>query len=55
MDLFLCNISVCGNSSNIKNSKSNASSNQNDKKEENDILDNNRQAFEPGIPSSLGL
>ena len=24
MDLFLCNISVCGNSSNIKNSKSNA-------------------------------
>ena len=55
MDLFLCNISVCGNSSNIKNSKSNASSNQNDKKEENDILDNYRQAFEPGIPSSLGL
>ena len=55
MDLFLCNIGVCGNSSNIKNSKSNASSNQNEKKEENDILDNNRQAFEPGIPSSLGL
>ena len=36
MDLFLCNISVYGNCSNMKNSKSNASGNQSDKKEEND-------------------
>ena len=36
MDLFLCNISVYGNCSNMKNSKSNASSNHSEKKVEND-------------------
>ena len=36
MDLFSCNISVYGNCSNMKNSKSNASSNQSEKKVEND-------------------
>ena len=38
MDLFLCNISVYGNCSNIKNSKSNATSNQSEKKVEYNIL-----------------
>ena len=55
MDLFLCNISVYVNCSNMKNSKSNAISNPSEKKVENDILDNNRHAFEPEIPNSLGL
>ena len=55
MDLFLCNISVYGNCSNMKNSKSNTNSNQSEKKVENNILDNNSHAFEPGIPNSLGL
>ena len=55
MDLFLCNISVYGNCSNMKNSKSNASSNQIEKKVENDIMDNNRHAFIPEIPDCLGL
>ena len=39
----------------MKYSKSNASSNQSEKTVENDILDNNRHAFEPGFPNSLGL
>ena len=55
MDLFLCNISVYGNCSSMKNSKSNASSYQIEKKVENDIMDNNRHEFKPGIPDSLGL
>ena len=55
MDLFLCNISVYGNYSNMKNSKSNASNNQNEKKVENNTLDNNSHSFEPGIPNSLEL
>ena len=55
MDLFLCNISVYGNCSNMKNSKSNASSNQIEKKVENNIMDNNRHAFIPEISDSLGL
>ena len=32
-----------------------ASSNHSEKKEENDILDNSRHAFESGIPNSLVL
>lgn len=39
----------------MKNNKSNASSNQSEKKAESNILNNNRHAFEPGIPYSLGL
>ena len=35
--------------------KGNASSNQSEKKVENNILDNNSHAFEPGIPNSIGL
>ena len=53
MDLFLCNVSVYGNCSNMKNSKSNINSNQSEKKVENNILDNISHAFEPGIPDSL--
>ena len=55
MDLFLCNISVYGKYSNMKNSKSNGSSNQNEKKVENNILDKNSHLFEPEIPNSHGL
>ena len=55
MDLFLCNISVYGNYSNVKNSRSNASSNQSEKKVENNKLDSNSHSFEPGIPNSLEL
>ena len=55
MDLFLCNISVYGNCSNMKNSKNKASSNQIEKKVENDIMDNNRDAFIPEISDCLGL
>ena len=39
----------------MKNSKSNASSNQIEKKVENNIMDNNRHAFIPEISDSLGL
>ena len=39
----------------MKNSKSNTSSNHSEKKVENDILDNNRHAFEPGISNFLVL
>ena len=55
MDLFLCNISVYGNYSNVKNSRSNASSNQSEKKVENNKLDSNSHSFGPGIPNSLEL
>ena len=55
MDLFLCNISAYGNYSDVKNSKRNASSNQSEKKVENNILDKNSHSFEPGIPNSLEL
>ena len=39
----------------MKNSKSNDSSNKSENKVENKILYNNRHAFEPEIPNSLGL
>ena len=39
----------------MKNSKSNASSNQSERKVENNILDNNSHSIEPGIPNSLEL
>ena len=39
----------------MKNSKSNASSDQSEKKVESNILNNSSHAFEPGIPNSLGL
>ena len=39
----------------MKYSKSNASSNQSEKKVENNILDNNRHVIEPGIPNFPGL
>ena len=39
----------------MKNSKSNASSNQREKKVENDILNNNSHSCEPGTPNSLEL
>ena len=53
MDLFLCNVSVYGNCSNMKNSKSNTNSNRSEKKMENNILNNISHAFEPRIPNSL--
>ena len=55
MDLFLCNISVHGNYSNVKNSESNTSSNQSEMKVESNVKDNNSHSFEPGILNSLEL